>query len=195
MGLAEDAVGAATGGSSLPWVLLGGVVAILAAAATGYFYGHHVEELEFAAYRSAQTAAAAKQVADNKSALLKQQQADQAAMAKINQTHGEALNEITKRRDALLAANRSLSQRLYVHVASAGSAESAVSAPGTGGSVDAQAGVAALDQRSAEFFIDEFSAADRLAADYAALQQVIVNDRATCNGQLPGITQTEDGVK
>jgi len=195
MGLAEDAVGAATGGSSLPWIILGGVVAILAAAATGYFYGRHVESLEFAAYRSAQAAAAAKQAADNKSALLKQQQADQAAMAQINQTHGEALNEITKRRDALLAANRALTERLYVHVASAGSTEPAVSSPGTGGSVDAQAGVAELDGQTAQFLISEASRADQLAADYAALQQVIVNDRATCNGQLPGIAQAADGVK
>ena len=178
-----------------PWLILGAVLTVLALVAASFGYGEHVEHLKLVAYQKAQTAAAEKQVADNKTALLKQQQADQAALAQINQTHGEALNEITKRRDALLAANRSLTQRLWVHVASAGSAEPAVSTPGTGGSVDAQAGVAELDGQTAQFLISEASRADQLAADYAALQQVIVNDHAICNGQLPGITQTADGVK
>jgi hypothetical protein len=186
---AETAVEGATGGSVLPWVLLGGIVVIAGAALFGYVEGHRAEEAKFNLYKSQQAAAAEKQVAANKSALFVQQQADAAAVAKINQTHAENLNEITQRRDALLAANRSLAQRLYVRTADAGKQPAGVFKTGASGTVDAQAGAAALDQRSSQFFIDEFSAADQLAADYAALQQVILHDREVCNGSVPGVTQ------
>jgi hypothetical protein len=190
---AEDAVtavaGTAAGSSMLPWALLGGVAIVAAAALGGYVYGHRAEEAQFNLYKSQQAALAEKQVAANKTALLVQQQADAAAMDKINQAHGEQLNEITQRRDALLSANRDLSQRLYVRTTSTGQRATGVSKTGAGGPVDAQAGTAALDQRSSEFFIDEFSAADQLAAGYAAAQQVILHDREVCNGSIPGVTQ------
>lgn len=187
--VAGTAVTTAAGGSVLPWVLLGAVVLVAGAALFGYVEGHRAEEAKFNLYKSQQAAAAEKQVAANKSALLAQQTVDAAQMAKINQTRGVQLNEITQRRDALLTANRDLTQRLYVRTASASRQPAGVLQTGAGGTVDAQAGAAALDQRSSQFFIDEFSAADQLAAAYAALQQVILHDRAVCNGSIPGITQ------
>jgi len=173
-----------------PYAILGGLLAVLAIGAGAFGFGYHVESLKFAAYQSAQAAAAEKQVGDNKSALLVQQQADQAALATINQTHRGELNEITQRRDALLTANRALTERLYVGTTGARKQSTGVSKAGTSVTVDAQAGTAALDQRTSQFFLDEFAAADKLAASYTALQQVVVHDREVCNGQLPGLTQT-----
>src|ERR1700686_2653740 len=96
-----------------PWVIVGGLLAVIAIGTGSFGFGYHVESLKFAAYQTAQIAAAEKQVVDNKTALLAQQQADQAALAQINQTHRGELNEITQRRDALLTANRNLTERLW----------------------------------------------------------------------------------
>jgi hypothetical protein len=191
MGLLEDAAGAATGSSTLPWAILGAVVAIGAAAVGGYFYGHHVEALAFSAYQSAQAAAAEKQAAANKTALLAQQSANQAAMTKTSQTYAGEIDEITKRRDALIAANNSLTQRLYVHVASPSSAKPGVPETGASGPVDASASEVELPQQLNGWITDRFAEADRNAALVTSLQQVIVEDRLICNGQLPGITQTD----
>lgn len=188
---AEDAAKTAIGGtatsSMLPWLLLTAGVAFAAACAASFYEGHHIESLAFDAYKSQQAAEAAKQVASNQAALRAQQAADQAKMEQIDQEHAGELNEITKRRDALLAANRSLTQRLWVRTSSAPSAQPGVSETGTSKSLDAQTSSATLDQRSSQFFIDEFSAADQLAADYSTLQQVIIHDREVCNGALPGV--------
>lgn len=187
---AEDAAKTAVGGAAtpaLPWLLLGGAVLVAAACAASFYYGHHVESLAFDAYKSQQAAVAAKQEAANRAALLVQQQADQAKMDQINQEHAGETDEIVKRRDALLAANRSLTQRLWVRTHSTDS-KPAVPEVGASEPVDAQGSSAALSDGSAKFFIDEFAAADQLAADYAALQQVITHDREVCNGSLPGVS-------
>src|ERR1700737_1700029 len=101
-----------------PWLILGAFVAVIGTAAASFGYGHHVEYLAYMAYRKSQEAVAAKQVADNKAALLAQQTADFAKMAQINQTRSGEIDAITQRRDALLAANRTLTRRLYVRVSS-----------------------------------------------------------------------------
>src|ERR1700737_4576393 len=147
-----------------PWLILGTFVAVIGTAVASFGYGHHVEYLTYMAYRKSQEAVAAKQVADNKAALLAQQTVDFAKMAQLNQTHSGELNEISQSRDALLAANRSLTQRVYLRVPRA-SANAAVPQAASGVAVDAQASSTALDRRSAGFLIDEFSAADQLAAD------------------------------
>jgi len=187
--VAKTAVGGAAGSSMLPWLILGALAVVAGAAVGGYVYGHHVEEVQFDLYKTAQQAAAEKQVAANKTALLAQQQADQAEMSRINQSHGVQLNEITQRRDALLAANRSLSQRLYVGVAGTGWQPAQLPETGASGPVDAGDTQAALSVGSSEFFIREFAQADADLATIGALQQVVVHDREVCNGQLPGVTQ------
>jgi hypothetical protein len=168
-----------------PWLILGAFLTVIGVAAAGFGYGHHVEYLALQAYQKSQEAAAAKQVADNRAALLAQQTADFAKMAQLNQTHTGDLNEITQSRDALLAANRNLTQRLWVSV-SRPSSGAAVPQAASGVAVDAQASSVGLPPDLANFLIDKFTQADRTAADYAALQQVIIQDRATCNGELPG---------
>jgi hypothetical protein len=173
-----------------PWLILGAFLTVIGVAAAGFGYGHHVEYLALQAYQKSQEAAAAKQVADNRAALLAQQTADFAKMAQLNQVHTGDLNAITQSRDALLAANRNLTQRLWVSV-SRPSSGAAVPQAASGVAMDAQAGAAALDQRSFGFFVNEFSAADQLAADYAILQKVIVDDRRVCNGELPGAAASQ----
>jgi hypothetical protein len=168
-----------------PYVILAAFGATIGLAVASFGIGHHIEYLELVAYQKTQAAAAEKQVADNKTALVKQQQADQAAMDKINQDHGVQLNEITQRRDALLTANRNLTQRLWVSTSS-GKQPSGVPQVGASGPDDAQSGRAALSYGSSKFFYDEFAQADVDTATIAALQQIVAHDREVCNGSLPG---------
>jgi hypothetical protein len=177
-----------------PWMIIGGLMAVLAIGAGSFGFGYHVESLRFSAYQMAQTAAAEKQVGDNKTALLALQQKDQAALATINQTHRGALNEITQRRDALLTANRNLTERLWVSTASAGKQPTGVPKAGPSGPVDAQAGYTALPAGVGSWLVDQFTQADSDIATITALQQVVVHDREVCNGQLPGLTQTAADV-
>lgn len=190
---AEDAVtavaGTATSTSILPWVLLGGVAVVAAAALFGYVEGHRAEEAQFNLYKSQQAALAEKQVAANKTALLSQQQADTAAMDKINQAHGEQLNEITQTRDTLLAANSDLTRRLYVRTTSAGQRTTGVSKAGASGAVDAQAGEIELPEQLGSWLVGRFTEADDDANLVTALQQVVIHDREVCNGSIPGVTQ------
>jgi hypothetical protein len=187
---AETAVEGATGGSALPWLILGAVVVVAGAAISGYVYGHRVEEAQFNLYKTQQAAAAEQQVASNKTALLKQQQDDAAAMATINQTHAENLNEVTQRRDALLNANRDLSRRLYVVTASASKQPVGVSKAGASRPVDAQASEVELPQQLGTWLVGRFTEADDDANLVTVLQQVVVHDREVCNGSIPGVTQS-----
>lgn len=178
-----------------PWAILGALLTVLALCAASFGFGHHVEYLALVAYQKSQTTAAEKQVADNKSALLAQQQADAAAMAQINQTHGVQLNAITQRRDALLAANRNLSQRLWVRTASADKPATGVSKTGSGGSVATDSGEVELPQQLASWLVDQFTQADNDAALVTSLQQVVIHDRLVCNGSLPGVTKAAGEAK
>lgn len=184
-GAAETAVGGAATESVLPWVILALVVTVIGLCIGSYAYGHHVEGLVLAKYQSDQKAAAEQMKANNAAALLDQQTKQQAAIDKINSDHTGAINDITKRRDTLVAANRSLTQRLYVATASA-IAGPAVFQTGSAGPVDNATGTAALSIGSSVFFDNEFADADKLAVTLTAAQKVIANALLLCNGKLPG---------
>jgi hypothetical protein len=189
--VAKTAVGGAAGSSVLPWLILGAAVVVAGAAIGGYVYGHRAEEVQFNLYKTQQKAVAEQQVAANKGALLKQQQDDAAQMAKLTQSHGVQVNEITQRRDALLNANRDLSQRLWVAVSTGASQRATVvSQAGTRGPVAADTSEVALPRRLAPWVIAEFTEADSDAALVTSLQAVVVHDREVCNGSIPGVTQT-----
>src|ERR1700686_29733 len=112
-----------------PWVIVGGLLAVIAIGTGSFGFGYHVESLKFAAYQTAQIPAAEKKVVNNKTALLAQQQADQAALAQINQTHIGELHAITQSRDTLLAANSDLTRRLWVRTRGAGKQPVGVPSP------------------------------------------------------------------
>jgi len=190
-----DVAGTATEGAAsstlLPWILLAVAVAMIALAFGAYRFGVHVEKQSFDAYVSKEAAAAQAQVASNQKALKDLAASDAAAMDALTQSHNEATNENTQRRDALLTANRNLTQRLWVATAGRpSSGPAAVPSTGASGPVDNATGYATLSIGSSSFFIDEFSEADQLAIDLAAAQQVIIQDRKVCDGSLPGIAPT-----
>lgn len=188
----EDAAKSAVGGgatmSMLPWILLGLVVVFIGAMTAAFFEGKHIETTVFEKYVSDQKAAAEAQVAANKAALLTQALQQQAAMDVIKNTHAGALNEITQRRDALITANRNLTQRLYVATASSSVKSADLHSAGSSGPGDNETGTAALSIGSSEFFLDEFAQADSDIATITALQQVVTEDRLVCNGSLPGVS-------
>lgn len=173
-----------------PYVLLGGLLAVIAIATASFGFGHHVEYLSLVAYQKSQEAAAEKQLVANQTALNAQREADQAEMAHINQTHSGDLNEVTQRRDALLAANRNLTQRLWV-ATSPSVAKPVVSSSGAGGPVDAGGNQTEIPPTLAPWLIDRFTEADNDATLVTALQQVVVHDREVCNGSLPGVTPAQ----
>ncbi|WP_017773857.1 lysis system i-spanin subunit Rz [Paraburkholderia kururiensis] len=162
----------------ISWGLRLGIV--VAAALGGFFYGHHVESLAFDAYRAEQAATAEKQLATEQAHARAVEQAAVAHQAAAEAQYQENLNELKKRRDALLAAGIAGGQRLYVTTARAkpaGVPQPAASASGADTPVPA-----ALSDGSASFFIDKFAEADQLVATLNLAEQVIAEDRKTCNG-------------
>lgn len=163
-----------------PWVIVGALVAAIGLAVGGYFYGHHVESLAFDAYRAQQAAVAQKAEADAQAAARAAEQNYDSKLADATAAYQENLDALTKRRDALERQLADGSQRVYVTVARPrgnGVPETAASA----GRTD-QAVPAALSQRSAEFFAGEFAEADQLVGLVNLAEQVIAQDRQTCNG-------------
>lgn len=173
-----------------PYAILGALVAAVGLALSGYFYGHHVETLAFDAYKSQQAASAEKQIVQNHDAVAAVAASEAEGLRQIAATQKENIDELTKRRDALVAANSDLAVRLQHYLASAGRPATSVPqvAAGTRGS-DA-AGDAALSvglQQFTGWAADELYAADVLAVRLTAAQKVIEQDRLVCNGELPGI--------
>jgi hypothetical protein len=174
-----------------PYIIIAALVGLALVSVGSFGYGEHIETLLFDEYKSQQAAAAQKQVADNKTALLAQAQAEQAKMDQINLTHAGETDEIVKRRDALLAANRDLTQRLWVRTASAGKPATVVPGAAASEPVDAGAGETALSPAVGSWLTDQFTQADTDIATIAALQQVVIQDRAVCNGALPGLPEAK----
>ena len=165
-----------------PYILLGALITAIGLMLGAYFYGRHAETLVFDAYKAQQTAAAEKAAADSAN---RARVAEDAAAVKQNaiaSTYQEQVNALVKTRDSLIAAAGTV-HRVYVRVASPGNA--VMPKVASGGSGDHADSSAALDSGSASFFYNEFSAADQLADQLAAAQQVIKQDRLTCNGAAP----------
>lgn len=163
-----------------PWAIVGALVAAIGLAIGGYFYGHHVEALAFDAYRAQQAAVAQKAEADAQAAARAAEQSYDAKLADATAAYQENLDALTKRRDALERQLADGSQRVYVTVARPGGNGLPQTAPGAGRADEAVP--AALSQRSAEFFAGEFAEADQLAGLVNLAEQVIAQDRQTCNG-------------
>jgi hypothetical protein len=165
-----------------PYILLGALLTAIGFMLGAYFYGRHAETLIFDAYKAQQTAVAEKAAAD--SANRARAAEDEAAIKQnaIASTYQEQVNALVKTRDSLIAAAGTV-HRVYVRVASPGNA--IVSKTPSGGPGDNADNSATLDSGSASFFYNEFTAADQLADQLAAAQQVIMQDRMTCNGAAP----------
>ena len=163
-----------------PWAIVGALVAAIGLAVGGYFYGHHVESLAFDAYRAQQVAVAQKAEADAQVAARAAEQTYDSKLADATAAYQENLDALTKRRDALERQLADGSERVYVTVARPGSngVPQAATAPGRADETVS----AALSQRSAEFFAGQFAEADRLASLVNLAEQVIAQDRQTCNG-------------
>lgn len=163
-----------------PYKLLAGALAAIALALGGYLYGHHIEALAFDAYKAEQGAAAEKAEATAEANARVAEQAATQRLTAVTSTYQEQINALTQTRDSLTAAVDAGNQRLYVHVA--GSAHAGVPQAAAGGPVDHADAVARLSPDTADELIALASRADGVAEQLAAAQQVIAQDRLTCNG-------------
>lgn len=173
-----------------PYVIIGELVLVIGLCFGSYEWGHHNESLVFEAYKSQQGSKAETQVADNKGALLDQERQQSAALAKIVQDQKGSIDEITKRRDALLADNQRVSLQLRKFLAGASVKPAGV--PGTAaiaGQPQAEEDPAFLERlaRLSQFNTGQFGTADVDIADYNALLAIAEDDRLRCDGSLPGI--------
>jgi hypothetical protein len=164
-----------------PYSLLASLIACIALAVGGYFYGRHVEALAFDAYRAQQTAVAEKAAAQSQAAARTTEEAAEQKLNQVSASYQEQINDLQKTRDSLAAAVDSGNKRLYVHVA--GTCHAGVPASAAGGSGDHGASTAELSSDTANQLIDLAARADAVAAQLAAAQQVIIQDRLTINGQ------------
>jgi hypothetical protein len=173
-----------------PYVILAELAIVLGLCFGSYQWGSHNESLVFEAYKSQQASKAEEQVADNKGALLDQERQQSAALAKIVQDQKGNINEITQRRDALLADNQHLSLQLRRFLTGSSSTAALVSSSTAGTQGLDGASDAAFSERLAklsEFNTAQFGAADLYIAQISALQAVVAEDRKICNGVLPGV--------
>lgn len=173
-----------------PSAILAELVFVLGLCFGCYEWGHHNESLVFEAYKSQQVSKAETQVADNKGALLDQERQQSAALAKIVENQRGTIDEITKRRDALLADNQRVSQQLRSFLTGASSTAALVSSSTAGARGSDEAGDATFSERLAklsQFNTSQFGAADIDAAKITALQAIVDEDRRICTGALPGV--------
>lgn len=173
-----------------PYVVLGALVGAIGLALGGYFYGHHVETLVFDAYRAKQATLAAQQIVSNHDAVAAVSASEAAGLRQITTTQQESLNELTKRRDALVAANSDLAQRLQHYLASASRPATPMSQVAAGASGSDAASDPSLSvglQQFTGWLTGQFYEADVLAVRLTAAQAVISQDRLVCNGELPGV--------
>jgi hypothetical protein len=175
---------------AIAWKLLGGLVLIIGVAVGAYVKGHHDETLVFDNYKSTQAAKAEKQVASNQTAVAAITASEAAALRATNAQLTESNHEATVRHDALVTERDALLKRLRAYVASAGSGRPVVPVVAAGGQRPDAQGNAALPDGLAELFdfnTRQFYDADKLANQVTALQAVVEQDRAICNGALPGL--------
>lgn len=185
-----------------PYVLLGAVLAAIALALGGYFYGHHVESLAFDTFKAQQTAVAEKELADAQArARLKEQSAaaklalTDAAYQTQLQTLQDQNHELQQTETAAVLALHDGTLRLRYVSAGSGRASGSQVASGTRRSDESgsSAATAELPVPVGEFLLSESARADRLAMldagrikKIAALQAIVDQvDRQTCNGVVP----------
>lgn len=164
----------------LPYKLIAIAAAFLSCTLGGYFFGHHVEALAFDAFKAKQAAVAAQATADAQAHARAAEESYATSMSAAQTSYQENLDALKKRRDALEAALSAGPQRVYVTASrpAAGSMpQASTGTSGTGETIPT-----ALSFGSSKFFVDEFAEADRLASLVNYAEQVIEQDRNTCNG-------------
>lgn len=167
------------------------LVFVILIGAACYGWGHHNETLVYNAYVSKQDAAAQKQVGDNKTALLKQQQDDAAAMTALNDNHQEQLRDLQKANENARADAIASTSKLRQYITSTSRQPADVPDAAASGSVAAGTGAAPLRDGVSDldqWLTSQWYDADQLTLTVTALQQIVTADRKTCNGSLPGVT-------
>jgi hypothetical protein len=174
-------------------------VAIVGAAVLGaYLWGHHngysSEKAVYDLYVAKQGEKAEAQVAANKAALAFQQTQFQLAQNALEKNHADQIATLTSARDAAVADGDHYAERLRYYlshpsvrtVVVSGSAAStgqpAADSQGAGGLPD---GVSDLNR----YLTQRFYTADVNATTLNEAIDLIAQDRATCNGALPGVTK------
>lgn len=168
------------------------VVAVAALVGGGYYYGHKSEAQVFQDYKDQQAAAAAAQVTSNHDAVAAVNASAVAALQATNQKLQGDLDHANKTHDALVSERSNMLDQLRTRLACPvqhtaavpGAAASAPVSNGAGSNAALPDGLADLY----DFNTRQFYEADQLVAKLNAARQVITQDRATCNGSLPGIT-------
>lgn len=173
------------------------VVAVVGGA---FAYGHHVgykgEKLVYDDYVLKQGKAADDQVIANKNALAAQQASYDARLKSIQTEYAQNEQQLNVSLGAAfasasdyagklreyIAATHASPQRAVVPVAQSGARGTAASGQSTAGLVD---GVSSLNW----YLTQRFGDADKTAIKLNEAIDLIAQDRLTCNGALPGVSQ------
>jgi hypothetical protein len=174
------------------------IVGLLAGGA--YLYGHHngyaSEKAAYDLYVSQQAQKGETQLADNKAALLFQQTQFDLQQTKLVKEHQDQIDSLTAARDAAVNNGAVWSERLRSYLAAAHTRAGAPGVPaastGTGQPpADSQSQGGLLDGVSSLnwWLTQRFHTADVNATTLNEAIDLIAQDRATCNGALPGVTK------
>lgn len=175
------------------WKILAGLLVFLGVAGGSAWLMHSHDSKVFQDYKDQQTALAAKQVISNKAAVAAITASEAQGLRTIAASAQESRNEIQKRNDALVGSNVALAStagRLRARLADAQRQPVVVpGAPASGSTADAASQPALPDglEQLVKFNSAQFLAADENAVTITALQAVVTQDRAICNGALPGL--------
>ncbi len=178
----------------LVWKAVGVLFAVIVVAAGTTAELHHIKTQAVATYKTEQAAVAQKQVVTNHATVAAISASEAAGLRKIAADAKESRDEIQKQYDAAAGSNAALTAavgKLRARLAYAGKQSTQLPQTGASGPAADGAGNAALPEGLAElvkFNAYQFKLADDDAVTVTALQKVVAQDRAICDGSLPGIT-------
>jgi hypothetical protein len=183
-----------------PQAILAKVAIVGLAVGGAYLWGHHngfaSEKAAHDLYVSQQSQKGEAQLADNKAALLFQQTQFDLQQTKLVKDHQDEIDSLTTARDAAIRNGSAWAGRLRSYLAathtSAGTPGVPIAPTGTGQpSAGSQSQSGLLDGVSSLnwYLTQRFHTADVNAAALNEAIDLIAQDRATCNGALPGVTK------
>jgi hypothetical protein len=162
-----------------PYLILGVVLSSITLAFSSFIYGKHIEDAKLAVYKAQQITIQEKAKADSEAKVRSIEQQADSKINDISSNYQSQINALEKSKDSLSASVNAGSKRLYVRAYCPD-----VSKAPPSESIDHGETYTRLSNDTANRLINLAERADEISIQLAAAQQVIAQDRITCNGDI-----------
>lgn len=159
-----------------PWVLLGLLLALAGAGATGWHYGAQHNEAAWQKREAQITAESAAKIEASMQRALTAERKSATDLAAVSAEFQKQLQEVDREKDRVIAGVRAGNIKLSIpaRCAGGGSNVPAAGAPASGRDGETRAELSAA---AADFLVAEASRADAVVQQLAACQAVVARDR------------------